>query len=350
MRINIPVNLAIQPSKGPPKEMQKALEGIQTFMRSMPIIMQEFMNRAEESAKDIAPVRTGDLSESIRAENNGEFGFKLVADPGDYDERVKGWKIGSRTRAMVMEFGYPYRNDFWKAPYHPTPRPGFTGSAAYTYPKEYKTWKTNLSSKDKKSGKAPKLSKKELDRPLFTSKDTGEERRSNKKIEQVKYYTVRVKAKQGATKLNGLGYLRVSYIIAARSMYTDKTSYSRSGLSLSAVSRYVTETEKEFSKSMTKLLVKYLQNKPLPRYLTKAKAQRPATKLNLGSKVSYGSVSGLTFEIPIEVATDDRFMGMRSGLNLLGADRSLVGQRPAVEGFEYNIGQSGNAPDLSVFD
>lgn len=126
MFLNIPIDLKITPHtklKSPQKE--KILYGIESFLKSFPVIIQEYEKRTIHLARLAAPSRTGGLAAGLDTVNYNGEGFAITSDPQDtygQDTEEGGWTIGSKTRGIMMEFGYPYSN-YW-GPYLPNPRPG----------------------------------------------------------------------------------------------------------------------------------------------------------------------------------------------------------------------------------
>ena len=177
MFFNLPVDFKITPQvKLTSREAKKIIPGIETFLLSMPVIIAEYEKRTLRTAQEAAPVRTGDLSSSLETINYGDMGFGLQASPQDLTSLSEpgDWVTGSKTRGIMMEFGYPYKN-YW-GPYLPNPRPGTPSLGPGT------SYGTN-----KKTGK-----------PV------------QKKLA----------ARRGTGAFKGLGYMRISYIVAAESLYT----------------------------------------------------------------------------------------------------------------------------------
>lgn len=273
MFLNIPIDLKITPRtklKSPQKE--KILSGIESFLNNFPIIIQEYEKRTLHLARLAAPSRTGGLSAGLDTVNYNGEGFALTSNPDNTygeDEKIDGWSVGSKTRGIMMEFGYPY-NNYW-GPYLPNPRPG------------------NVSSGSKK----------------------------------------------GLEQFYGLGYMRISYIVAARSLYQQKVSYSTNGLSLSDVKSYVKRSEEEFTGSLRKLLLKYLRNEGLPPYLRRKSIPKTASPVKLASNTAFGDVANLKLNIPIQIEGEAGYNALRTGNNLRGATQSLNRGAPFVSGFEF---------------
>ncbi len=292
MRIYAPVELVITPTIKNRSKAKRATDGVEAFLLNFPKIVAEFRKRAEKSAIDIAPRRTGGLAGSITTVDYRSEGFMLMANPeNDASKKTRdGWVTNSKVRGIMMEFGYPYSTNYW-GPYLPNPSPGFKGISAHSTTKSYK---------NKKKGS----------------------------------YVARVASKKGTENLKGLGYLRVSYIIAARSLFTDKTNYSRSGLSLARVRSYVSETQTEFVGSLQKLLVKYIQGSNLPKYLSTKSVIKSPLKMDL--KGAGFRVDNLLLEIPIDVIGDEYFNRYRVGANLRGVSTGFMPPyRPFAEGYDF---------------
>ena len=292
MIFNVPVQVRITPSvRSKGKDREKALAGIEVFLKNFNVIIDEYEKRTLHIAKKAAPSRTGGLSDGLDT-LSANSGFSLVSNPDGYDEEDGYWMIGSKTRGIMMEFGYPYSN-YW-GPYLPNPRPGTVSQQART-----------STVRDKKS------------------KVTG----------AIK--TVKRGAKKGLEQFYGLGFMRISYIVAARSLHQQAVSYSTSGLTLSDVKSYVKRSEEEFTGSMKKLLLKFLRNKGLPAYLKRKSVPKAPSPMKLKTFVKYGEVEGLTLNIPINIQGDAYYNSMRRGDNLRNATQSLNQGRPFVSGFEF---------------
>lgn len=292
MLVNIPVELKITPSvRSKGKEKEKALAGIEVFLKNFNVIISEYEKRTLHIAKKAAPYRTGGLSDGLST-LSANSGFALVSNPDGYDEEDGDWVIGSKTRGIMMEFGYPYSN-YW-GPYLPNPRPGTVSKQAGT-----------SIVKDKKS-------------PLSGATKT-----------------VKRAAKKGLEQFYGLGFMRISYIVAARSLHQGAVSYSTSGLTLSDVKSYVKRSEEEFTGSMKKLLLKFLRNEGLPPYLKRKSVPKTPSPMRLKTFVKYGEVEGVNLNIPINIQGEDYYNSMRRGDNLRNATQSLNQGRPFVSGFEF---------------
>jgi hypothetical protein len=298
VNVNIQITPRITP-KGPQKE--KILNGIQSFLKNFPVIIDEYERRTVHLARKAAPFRTGGLSQGIDSINYGREGFGLISSPVDTygDEDDDGWKIGSKARGIMMEFGYPYHN-YW-GPYLPNPRPGTKTEGSYSG-----------TSYDLKTG---------------TKKSFKKARR------------------KGLEEFYGLGYMRISYIVAARSLHQQKVSYSTSGLSLTDVKSYVKRSEDEFTLSLRKLLLKYLRNEGLPPYLKRKSVPKTAAPVRLASNTAYGDVSGLNLNIPIEIEGESMFNALRTGNNLRGVSKSLLKGSPFADGYSFATDDS-NLPFL----
>lgn len=115
---------------------ERNLRIMQEFLKTIPVIMQEFADRSAASIKTIAPeqkhkfidksgkrksknLRTGQsIKNSIRVSEYSGDGFTVSA----------GGTGRSGVKAVMQEFGYPYDN--WYGPYEPNPRakyPKFRG-------------------------------------------------------------------------------------------------------------------------------------------------------------------------------------------------------------------------------
>jgi hypothetical protein len=273
MQIDIPIGISIAPSKGSKSETLKGIADIESFMKNMPKIINQFGKRAEKASKHIAPVKTGGLRNSIKAEID-IFGVGLTVSPNDYLEESMEWNnsdefdnpkksipVGNPVRGIMQEFGYPYDYDYWHAPYAPNPKGGKAG-------------------------------------------------------------------------IKGLGYMRIAYVIAARSLHTDNIAYGLNGINRQSVIGYVRSTEKEFSASMQKLLVKYVQRKNLPRYLSTKSTPQAPFKLDLGKKISYGVIKDISLNLPLNIENNyGDSSSYRRGLNLSTATRSFYGKEEMLGGF-----------------
>jgi len=291
--VNVPIEFRITPSvRSKGKEREKALAGIEVFLKNFNVIISEYEKRTLHIAKKAAPYRTGGLSSGLDT-LSANSGFSLVSNPDEtYDDsnsEEDGWKIGSKARGIMMEFGYPY-NNYW-GPYLPNPRPG-TVSGGSSSSGTYKN----------KAGK------------------TKEWRRGPTK---------------GLEQFYGLGFMRISYIVAARSLHQQAVSYSTAGLTLSDVKSYVKRSEEEFTGSMKKLLLKFLRNEGLPPYLKRKSVPKAPSPMRLKRLVKYGEVDGVTLNIPINIQGEDYYNSMRRGDNLRNATQSLNQGRPFVSGFEF---------------
>lgn len=298
MFFNFPVDFKITPQvKLTSREAKKIIPGIETFLLSMPVIIAEYEKRTLRTAQDAAPQRTGDLAASLETINYGDMGFGLQASPSEYhiDEAFGhgGWVIGSKTRGIMMEFGYPYSN-YW-GPYLPNPRPGTPSLGPGI-----------LRGRDK------------LGKP------------TQKKLA----------AKRGTEAFKGLGYMRISYIVAAESLYTDKVNYNLKGYTLSDVKSYVKRSEENFVKSTKKLLLKFLRNQSLPAYMRKKSVAKAPYPMQLKSFVGFGKVEGLQLNIPINIEGEDYYNRMRTGANLRNATASLNRNSPFVSGYEFAVDDS----------
>lgn len=129
--------------------------------------------------------------------------------------------------------------------------------------------------------------------------------------------------------------MRISYIVAARSMHQHKVSYSTQGLSLSDVKSYVTRSEEGFTKSLRILLLKYLRNEGLPPYLRRKSVPKTASPVRLASNTAFGNVANLKLNIPIQIEGEAGYNALRTGNNLRGATQSLNRGAPFVSGFEF---------------
>lgn len=298
MIVNVPVELRITPSvRSKGKEKEKALAGIEVFLKNFNVIINEYEKRTLHLAKKAAPYRTGGLSDGLET-LSANSGFSLVSKPDEYDQEEDDWKIGSKTRGIMMEFGYPYSN-YW-GPYLPNPRPGTVSQGPVKGIRQ-----------DKKTGEV---------KPWKRGR------------------------RKGLEQFYGLGFMRISYIVAARSLHSNTVSYSTSGLSLSDVKSYVKRSEEEFTGSMKKLLLKFLRNEGLPPYLKRKSVPKAPSPMRLKTFVKYGEIEGVNLNIPIDIQGEDYYNSMRRGDNLRSATQSLNQGRPFVSGFEFATDDSSLSP------
>lgn len=100
----------------------RSLKIMQQFLETIPVIIQEFSDRADKDIKKIVPERAPaqkgkakqrriglSLRKTIEVSNYSEDGFEVSAG----DTGITGVK------ALMQEFGYPYDN--WYGPYDPNP-------------------------------------------------------------------------------------------------------------------------------------------------------------------------------------------------------------------------------------
>lgn len=299
MQVNVPVNLRIVP-KVKQSGDKKILAGIESFMLGIPLIIKELEKRTLKASQKIAPNRTGGLADSIEIQQTSGLGFSLSVSPDDYtgDSEVGQWATGNPVRGIMMEFGYPYKN-YW-GPYHPNPRTGTPASPKYTVKTLY-------------GGNRPLTAKQK--------RDLGKPRTRA--------------ASSGTTKLKGLGYMRIAYVVAARSLTSTSISYSGNGVGRADVVDYVGRTEKELIRSIRHILANYLRGGNLPSYLRRKSFPATPAKVPIGSVTAYGEVKGLNLNLSLNIQNDPYYDGMRTGANLYGANSSLNRGNPAVEGYEF---------------
>lgn len=271
MIVNVPIGISIAPSKGTKSEVRKGLADIETFLQSMPKIVHQFGKRTEKASKHIAPVRTGGLRDSIEATIT-DTGVGLRVSPDDYEEddleRISHLpdELLQAKPGLAIPAGNSVRGIMQE----------------FGYPYEHGWFRG----------------------PYYPNPNGG------------------------AAGIKDLGYMRIAYIIAARSLFTDNMSYTLRGINRQSVANYVKSTEKEFSAAMQKLLVKYVQRKNLPRYLSTKSTQAAPFKLDLGGKISYGIIKNISLNLPLDIENNsDTSSSLRRGLNLSTATRSLYGKQ-----------------------
>lgn len=300
MQVNVPVNLRIVP-RVKDSGNKKILAGIESFMLGIPLIINQFQKRTLRASQMIAPFRTGGLLNSIDIEPAGDLGFSLTVAPYDYtgDSEIGQWASGNPVRGIIMEFGYPYKN-YW-GPYHPNPRTGTPANPKYTYKIMHGGGSRPLTSKQKR----------DLGKP-------------------------RVKAaSSGTTKLKGLGYMRVAYIVAARSLASGSISYSGNGIGRSDIENYKDRTQEELVKSVRHILANYLRGGNLPSYLRRKSFPATPAKAQIGSVNKYGEIKRFNLTLNLNIQNDPYYDSMRTGENLWGSNTSLFRGSPAVEGYEF---------------
>ena len=275
MQVNVPVNLVIS-SKVKDKNKKKIIAGIEQFMSLVPNIFAEHKKRTHRASVAMAPVRRGLLQKSIKLYETGENQFGLSVSPEKYEEELTGKNIVKT---------YTIR--------------GVAANGKKIIIKKHKR-------KDLIAGNPVRGIMQEFGYPYRHPVFKGPYNPNPK-----------------GPKIKGLGYLRVAYIVAARSLNASSITYSKTRLDKNAVANYVKSTENEFSLAISKILANYLRGGSLPSYLKRKSVKKVARTVDLGSVKSYGSVTGLNLRIPINIQNTPEYDNMRVGDNLRNATASL---------------------------
>jgi hypothetical protein len=114
----------------------RSLAIMQQFLKTIPIIMQEFADRADAEIKQIVPQKSEEFvdKKGKSRKKNKRLGLPLrktisVSNFSDTGFEVRAGDTGiTGVKALMQEFGYPYDN--WYGPYDPNPNspiPRFKG-------------------------------------------------------------------------------------------------------------------------------------------------------------------------------------------------------------------------------